>query len=107
MKLLLDENLPRKLKFHFSGHEVFTTSEMGWKGKENGELLALMLNEGFQVLLTGDKNLQHQQNFEKYPIPVIVLNARFITLGSLIPLVPKVNELLQRGLVAGPTVISE
>ena len=30
MKLLLDENLPRKLKRDLPNHEVFTVREMGW-----------------------------------------------------------------------------
>jgi hypothetical protein len=32
-----------------------------------------MLNEGFEALLTFDKNIQHQQNFSKYPIAVFLL----------------------------------
>ncbi len=107
MKLLLDENLPRKLKRELSEHEVFTAADMGWKGKANGELLASMLEEGFQALLTADKNLQHQQNFERYPIPVIVLNARFITFEDLQPLMPKVNALLAGEMPHGPTVVNE
>ncbi|CAN5252494.1 hypothetical protein BH09BAC5_BH09BAC5_06050 [soil metagenome] len=34
MKLLLDENVPRKLKFEIPGHEVFTVQEMGWASKK-------------------------------------------------------------------------
>jgi hypothetical protein len=34
MKLLLDENVPRKLKFEIHGHEVFTVPEMGWSAKK-------------------------------------------------------------------------
>ena len=37
MKVLLDENIPPKLKFDFvPDHEVFTVREMGWSGKKNG-----------------------------------------------------------------------
>lgn len=53
MKLLLDECLPRKMKFLFSGssHECETVREAGFGGKENGELLSLA--EGnFNVLIT-------------------------------------------------------
>lgn len=107
MKLLLDENLPRKLKRELSQHEASTAAEMGWNGKTNGELLALMLKENFQALLTADKNLQHQQNFQTYPIPVIVLNARFITFENLQPLMPKVNDLLTDQLPDGPIVVTE
>jgi hypothetical protein len=40
MNLLLDECLPRKLKFLFSGHQCTTVREAGFGSKENGELLA-------------------------------------------------------------------
>jgi hypothetical protein len=43
MKLLLDENLPKRLKLDFPEHEIFTVSDMGWKGKKNGELLQIYL----------------------------------------------------------------
>ena len=74
MKVLLDENLPRRLKRDLSMHEVFTARERGWNGFKNGELLEAMVKDGFDALLTFDKNLQHQQNFEKYPIKVLVLS---------------------------------
>lgn len=73
MKLLLDENLPKRLKLHFPDHQVLTVREMGRNGIKNGELLTLMLNEEFEALLTFDKNIQHQQNFSKYPVAVFVL----------------------------------
>lgn len=66
MKLLLDENLPKRLKSDFPEHEIFTVREKGWNGIKNGPLLQLMLDKGFHALLTFDKNLQHQQNFSKY-----------------------------------------
>ena len=75
MKLLLDENLPKKLKQHFAEYEIFTVRDKGWNGVKNGELIKLMLEENFEVLLTFDKNLQFQQNFEKYPLKVFVLTA--------------------------------
>lgn len=64
MKLLLDENLPKKLKSDFPEHEIYTVSDKGWNGVKNGELLKLLLQEGFDALLAFDKNLQHQQNFD-------------------------------------------
>lgn len=63
MKILLDENLPKKLKINFGAeHEVFTVREKGWNGKQNGELLGLLTLGGFDAFVTIDKNLQHQQN---------------------------------------------
>jgi hypothetical protein len=75
MKLLLDENLPKRLKLDFPEHEIFTVRDMGWNGVKNGALLKLMEDNGFDALLTFDKNLQYQQNFEKYTLAVYVLSA--------------------------------
>lgn len=56
MKILLDENLPTKLKFDFGkGVEIFTVRDMNWLGKKNGELLSLAALHGFDILLTLDK----------------------------------------------------
>ena len=87
MLLLLDENLPKKLKKDFPEHKVFTIKERGWNGLKNGVLLQKLLENKFDALITYDKNLQHQQNFKKYSIPVIVLNASdntYITLSKLV-----------------------
>jgi len=105
MKLLLDENLPKRLKEDFNNHEVYTVRDMNWNGKTNGELMDLMLKNNFEALLTFDKNLQFQQNFSKYKIPVIVLNATDNTYVTLKTLLPKVNELLAENLKPGATEI--
>ena len=42
MKLLLDENLPKRLKLDFTEHEIYTIRDKGWNGIENGELLKLL-----------------------------------------------------------------
>jgi hypothetical protein len=58
MLLLLDENLPKRLKSDFSNHQIFTVWEKGWNCIKNGELLQLLLANNFDALLTFDKNLQ-------------------------------------------------
>ncbi len=48
MKILLDENIPAKIKFDFGpDYEVHTVRDMGWLGRKNGELLGLMTFNGF------------------------------------------------------------
>ena len=107
MRLLLDENLPKRLKLDYPEYEVFTVRDMGWSGVKNGELLKLMLKNNFTILLTFDKNLQHQQNFSKYTISVIVLNAEINTYAELTKLSPRIRKLLHmNSLSAGPIVIS-
>ncbi len=107
MKLLLDENLPKRLKHELNMFEVATVQEMGWQSKRNGELLQLMLANGFSVLLTFDKNLQHQQNFAKYPITVLVLSAFKAEFRYVRLLVPAIIAKLSEPLNAGPTIIKE
>ena len=106
MRLLLDENLPKRLRQDFPGHEVFTVRDKGWNGIKNGELLKLMVAEGFEALLTFDKNLQHQQNFSRYTLTVFVLTAPINQYQVLTLLAPQVNKMLASGnLPAGPIVI--
>ena len=102
MKLLIDENLPKRLKIDFPEHDIFTVNDLSWNGKKNGELLDIMIKDDFDVLLTFDKNLQHQQNFKKYPIAVIILNAEDNAYITLKPLVPRIHELLNDDLKIGP-----
>ena len=59
MRVLLDENLPKRLKLDLPEYDVFTVRDMGWSGVKNGELLKLMLKNNFEILITFDKNLQH------------------------------------------------
>ena len=105
MKLLLDENLPKRLKLDFPEHEIYTVRDKGWDGKKNRELVRLMVDENFDALLTFDKNLQHQQNFKKYTIPVLVLNASNNTYQTLKDLVPKIKEVLNGDIQPGGTEI--
>ena len=90
MRLLLDECVPRKFKLALPGHEVSTAREMGWSGKKNGELLALMRAHRFEVFVTADQNVEFQQNVKVSGIAVIVLDARTNRLIELRPLAPAV-----------------
>ena len=89
MKLLLDEQVPRNLgKLFPEDFDIHTVQGMGWSQSSNGALLALAASEGFDALITADKNMEYQQNREKLPISVIVLVAFSNRLPDLAPLVP-------------------
>lgn len=105
MKILLDENLPKKLKQDFQGFEIYTVRDKGWQGKTNGELIKLMIAGGFDLLITFDKNLQHQQNFEKFPMAVLALSASDNTYATMKALVPKIKRRLSEPLKIGVTGI--
>ena len=107
MKLLLDENLPRRLKQDLNEYEIYTTADRGWTGLTNGKLLQLLVENKFDALITFDKNLQYQQNFLRYTIAVIVLNASSNSYLTLKPLVPKIKEILSGKLNPGPNEVKE
>jgi len=88
VRVLLDEQLPRQLAPLLVGHEVRTVKQQSWAGLKNGELLQAAETAGFGVLVTGDQNLQFQQNLEKRQIGVVVLCGVSTALEDLLPLVP-------------------
>jgi predicted nuclease of predicted toxin-antitoxin system len=94
MKVLLDENLPKGLKHDFPGHDVLTVRDKNWNSKKNGELIRLMLEDGFDILITFDQNITYQQNLNKYPISLIVLKAQINTYEVLKKFVPEIRLIL-------------
>ncbi len=89
MRVLLDECVPKRLAKSLTGHDVRTVPQEGWSGKRNGELLALMSANGFEVLLTVDQGVVFQQNLVGTGVAVIILAATTNQLADLLPLVPK------------------
>ncbi len=94
MRILLDECAPRPLRRELKDYEIRTVAEMGWSGKKNGELLKLMTEASFTILLTTDQNLRYQQNLQQAGVAVIVLVAPSNRLPDLIPLMPEVRSVL-------------
>lgn len=90
MRVLLDEHLPRLLAEDIVGHEVRTVHKQGWKGLTNGELLRRAAEEGFQIFVSADSNLEFQQNLALSPLGFVILRARSNDLDDLLPLVPEV-----------------
>ncbi len=93
MRILIDECLPKKLKHELSDHFVRTVPEAGWASKQNGELLRLAEKE-FDVLLTNDRNIEHQQNLKQFDLAFIVLVAPTNDINDLKPLIPIVKDVL-------------
>ncbi len=94
MRVLLDECVPRPLRRELSDHDVRTVTEMGWSGRKNGELLWLAASHGFDVFLTVDQNLPHQQALRQAGLAIVVLVARTNRLDDLIGLMPSVRNAL-------------
>ena len=95
MKLLLDECVPRPPKRDFQSHETHTVTDAGFTGLQNGALLQAAANAGFEVLITVDQNLIHQQNLTTLTLAVMVLIAPRNKYELLVPLVPQALLALQ------------
>ncbi len=91
MRVLLDESLPKRLVRHLPGVEADSVFDKGWSGLKNGALLAAAEKE-FDVFLTADQSLPHQQHLPRFDLSVVVLAARTNRLEDLIPLVPRALE---------------
>ena len=73
MRICFDNNVPRSLRHRLPSHEVVTAREKGWHELKNGVLLSTAERAGFELFVTGDKNLSYQQNLRKRTIALVVL----------------------------------
>lgn len=98
MKILLDENLPKQLKADFGpDYDVRTVRDMGWLGKKNGELLGLIVFNGFDFFITIDKNLRYQQNLDRIELKIFLLLAVNNRRETLQELVSKIKDMIEEG----------
>jgi hypothetical protein len=76
LRILLDRNVPEKVRAFLSKHEARTISAMGWSARlKNGELLTAAEGNGFDVLLTCDQNIRYQQNLSLRKLGLVVLTS--------------------------------
>lgn len=95
MKLLLDEQMPRKIAKHFEENVTVDHVQLvGWSGIKNGELLKLAAAEGYDALVSADKNMSYQQNENQLPLSVVVLEVMRLRIEDLVPLLPVAMEKL-------------
>ena len=95
MRILLDECIDENLRHGFSGHECHTCRYAGLKGLANGVLLAAAEHAGYDVLITVDKNMPHQQNLRGRRVSVIVLDGPSTSFEDLVILMPDVLKSLE------------
>ena len=94
MRVLLDEQLNWRLARSFSAaHEARSVRGMGWTGMRNGDLLSAAART-FDVLLTMDQNMEHQQSLPQYDIAVVLLVGISNRLEDTVGFVPDVEQLL-------------
>ena len=94
MRILLDECMPKDMAGKLPGHQVLAVQQAGWAGISNGKLLRLIADSGqFDVFLTVDKNLPHQNKIQALPFAIVVLRAQSNRKEHVLPLA---SEILRR-----------
>ena len=73
MRILFDQGVPLPLKSWLTSHEVETARQRGWSELLNGELLAAAQGARFELFITTDQNLRHQQDLSRFAIAVLIL----------------------------------
>ena len=73
MRILFDQGVPLPLKKWLESHDTETAQQRGWSELLNGELLAAAEAAGFDLFITTDQNLRHQQDLSRFAIAVLVL----------------------------------
>jgi predicted nuclease of predicted toxin-antitoxin system len=97
MRLLLDEMMDQRLRSHFTmgGHQSATVEEAGFKGLVNGALLAAADVQGFDVLITTDKNIEYQNNLTGKRISLLIIRVFRNKLSFVLPHLPEALRALQ------------
>ena len=73
MLILFDHGTPKGLARALSGHTIHTAQAKRWDTLSNGALLNAAEEAGFELLLTTDRRIRHQQNLRVRPIALVVL----------------------------------
>ena len=73
MKVLFDQGTPVPLRRSLPGYSVDTAFELGWATLHNGDLLNRAEAEGYDLLITTDQQLRHQQNLSGRRLAILVL----------------------------------
>ena len=94
MKVLLDENLPHALRHHLSRHDVMTAHYAGLAGIRNGRLLEAAAQAGFEVMVTKDQSIEYQQNLERLPLPIVVIESADSRIETLVHVIPQIEAAL-------------
>jgi predicted nuclease of predicted toxin-antitoxin system len=95
VRILLDNCVHIRLRSLLPGHDVKHTSEMGWDELENGRLIRAASAQ-FDLCITADKGIRHQQNLANLPIPIIELNSRDMRWSALKEFEPHILDAVQR-----------
>lgn len=73
MRILLDEMLPIGVRELLPGHDVATAAYTGFAGLSNGELIERAIQSGYDVLVTLDRGIPHQQHLSEAAIGFVLI----------------------------------
>ena len=105
MRVLLDNNVNYRFGKLLAGHDVVHVQNIGWENLKNGNLIAEAESSGYDVLVTADKQMLHQQNLTGRTVAIIILGSLKITLKDISPLAPQVLAILNGKPMKGLFVI--
>jgi hypothetical protein len=71
--ILFDHGTPKGLIRALPGHTIHTAQAKGWDTLSNGALLNVAEDAGFDLLLTTDRRIRHQQNLKERRIALVIL----------------------------------
>lgn len=106
MRVLLDENLDWRLRRSFDpSFEVTTVQERGLAGVSNGALLRAAAND-FDVFVTLDRNLQHQQHISEIDIAIVLIRSVHSRRSQIEPAMDRVNRAVAEAKPGTVTVVA-
>jgi len=73
IRILLDNNVPAPLGRLLAPHETVHASALGWHTMSNDNLIRAARAGGFTVMVTCDRNIEHQQNLSGQSLSFVVL----------------------------------
>jgi predicted nuclease of predicted toxin-antitoxin system len=71
-RVLFDHNVPAPLEQFLKRHQIKLADELGWARLKDRELLDSAKRGGFDVLLSGDKTIRHEQNMSGRKIALLI-----------------------------------
>ena len=85
MRILIKECVHVGVKRALSGHLVKTVAEIGWRSSQDGSLLT-KAQDGLDVFVTIDRNLERQQNLAKRKRGIVIERVPSKEIGYYEPL---------------------
>jgi hypothetical protein len=94
VKILLDNCVDWRVARLLPSHDTAHAKDVGWENLSNGRLLAASSEAHFEVLITVDKRIKHEQNLDRLPLTVVEID----TFDSRLPSISAISSQLNQAL---------